>query len=149
MFFSETRCTNRQQVTLLGLLDLSVSFSCVDHDILLRHLRNKFGITGSAHDWIKSFLSGRTQQVYYKGRLSAVTLLLYGVPPGSVIGPVLFLFFVAEVLNVIIECGLTVHAYADDIQAHTSVPAIHQSYATTYRFTRACLQYTSQLRCSN
>ena len=69
-------------------------------------MRDKFGITGSAHDWIESFLSGRTQQVYYKGRLSAVTLLLYGVPQGSVIGPVLFLLYVTEVLDVIMECAL-------------------------------------------
>jgi len=93
----------------------------VDHDILLRRLRDKFGITGSAHDWTESFLSGRTQQVYYKGRLSAVTLLMYGVPRGSVIGPVLFLRYAAEVLDVIVECELAVLAYADDIQAHAHV----------------------------
>jgi len=120
--------TDHQQVTLLGLLDLSAAFDCVDHDILPRLLMDKFGITGSAHDWIESFLSGRTQQ-YYKGRLSAVTLLLKGVPQGSVIGPVLFLLCVAEVIDLIIECGLAVHSYADNIQAHMSVPAIHQSTA--------------------
>jgi len=64
-----------------------------------------FGITGSARDWIESFLSSRTQQVYYKRRLSAVTLL-HGVPRSSVIGPVLFPLYVAEVLDVIMECAL-------------------------------------------
>jgi len=113
----------------VGLLDFSAAFDCVDHDILLQRPRDKFGITGSAHDWIESFLSGRTQQVYYKGRLSAVTLLLYGVSQGSVIGPVLFLLYLAEVLDLVIECGLAVHAYTDNIQAHMSVPAIHQSTA--------------------
>ena len=76
--------TNCQQVTLLGLLDLSAALDCVDDDILLRRLGDKFGVTGSAHDWTESFLSGRTEQVYYNGRLSAVTLLQYGVPQGSV-----------------------------------------------------------------
>jgi len=61
--------TDRQQVTLLGLLDLCAAFDCFDHDILLRRLRDKFGITGSAHDWTEWFLSGRIQQVYYKGPL--------------------------------------------------------------------------------
>jgi len=50
---------NRQQVTLLGLIDLSAVFDCVDHNILLRRLRDKFGICRSALDWIASFLHGR------------------------------------------------------------------------------------------
>jgi len=43
---------DRQQVTLLGLLDLSAAFDCVDHDILLHRLRFKFDIRGPALDWI-------------------------------------------------------------------------------------------------
>jgi len=60
-----------QQVVLLGLLDLSAAFDCVDHEILLSRLRYRFGLRGSAYDWIASFLYGRSQQVFYKGRLSA------------------------------------------------------------------------------
>ena len=56
-------------------------------------------------------------QQYHSGRLAAVILLLYGVSQGSVIGPVLFLLYVAEV---IMECGLAVSAYADDIQVHVT-----------------------------
>jgi len=78
---------DRQHVTLLGLLDLSAAFDCVDHDILLRRLRHKFGICGTALEWIASFLLGRSQQVYYKGCLSVKLQLLFGVPPGSVLGP--------------------------------------------------------------
>jgi len=52
---------DRQQVTLLGLLDLSAAFDCVDHDILLRRLRHKFGICGTTLEWIASFLLGRSQ----------------------------------------------------------------------------------------
>jgi len=75
-----------QQVVLLGLLDLSATFDCVDHEILLRRLRVRYGICGTAYDWIASFLHRRSQQVLYRGRLSAEWQLLLGVPQGSVLG---------------------------------------------------------------
>jgi len=53
---------DEQQVTLLGLLDLSAAFDCVDRDLLLQRLRTKFGITGTVLSWITSFLQDRTQQ---------------------------------------------------------------------------------------
>jgi len=72
-------------MVLLGLLDLNADFDCVDHKILLSRLRYRFGLRGSAYHWIASFLYGRSQQVFYKGRLSAKLQLLFGVPQGSVL----------------------------------------------------------------
>jgi len=60
-----------------------------------------YGVSGTALDWIASYLSDRTQQVYYRGRLSAVSQLLFGVPQGSVLGPLLLLLYVAGVFEVI------------------------------------------------
>ena len=76
-------------MTLLGLLDLSAAFDCVDHDILLQRLDVVFGLTDTALDWIHSFVSGRTQQVSYHSRLSSSQSVLFGVPQGSVLGPLL------------------------------------------------------------
>ena len=45
------------EVTLLGLLDLSPAFNCVDHDILLQRLEDVFGLAGTALGWIRSFLT--------------------------------------------------------------------------------------------
>ena len=84
---------DRREVTLLGLLDLSAAFACVDHDILIERLQQSFGICGNALTWIRSFLHERCQQVTYKGQLSALTELLFGVPQGSVLGPLLFLLY--------------------------------------------------------
>ena len=80
---------DRQEVTLLGLLDPSAAFDCVDHQILLRRLRQSFGIGGAALTWIEPFLRGHSQQVAYAGSVSAAILLLCGVPQGSVLGPLL------------------------------------------------------------
>lgn len=129
---------DRREVVLLALLDLSAAFDCVDHSILLDRLRTKFGIRDKALDWIASFLLGRSQQVSYRGRLSAVLQLLYGVPQGSVLGPLLFLLYAAELFDVIAECGFTGHSYADDTQVYISLPAADSRDAME-RFTR-CIE---------
>ena len=92
---------DKQEVTLLGLLDLSAAFDCVDHDILLSRLERTSGIDGLALEWIRSFLADRTQQVAFRGQLSGILRLVFGVPQGSVLGPLLFLLYTAELLDII------------------------------------------------
>ena len=91
---------------------------------LLQRLRTKFGINGTALSWMVSFLSDRTQQVFYKRCLSKVLHLLLGVPQGSVLGLILFLLYVSDLFGVIAECGFTSHAYADDTQLYISVVSV-------------------------
>jgi len=45
---------DRLEVTLLGLLDLSAAFDCVNHDILIKRLQQSFCIRGNALAWIRS-----------------------------------------------------------------------------------------------
>ena len=111
-----------KSVSLLGLSDISAVFDCVDHTILMQRLGKTFGITGDALQWIRSFLSDRTQQVSYGVVLSALWHLISGVPQGSVLGPFLFLLYKAELFKVIAEHGLMAHSYADGAQAYTSTP---------------------------
>jgi len=58
------------QATLLGLLDLTAAFDTVDQAILIESLRLMFGVIDSALDWMKSYLTGRTQHVRYRGEVS-------------------------------------------------------------------------------
>ena len=111
---------DKQEVTLLGLLDLSAAFDCVDHDILLSRLERTYGIEGTANEWIPSFLGDRTQQVAFRGQLSGILRLVFGVPQGSVLGPLLFLLYSAELLDIIKDQGMKAHFYADGTQLHVS-----------------------------
>ena len=92
-------------------LDLKKAFDTVNHKILLSKL-NHYGIRGIANDWFKSFLANRTQYTNINGSNSNSEKVMYGVPQGSVLGPLLFIIFINDV-NVSINSS-KVHHFADD-----------------------------------
>jgi hypothetical protein len=73
--------------------DLSKAFDYVSLPILREKLKF-YGISGTSLDLINSYLSDRTQATQYKQNISSVVKLKYGVPQGSVLGPLLFLCFI-------------------------------------------------------
>ena len=68
------------------------AFDKVPHRRLL-HKLDYYGIRGSTHKWINSWLSGRTQQVFLDGQASDPVPVLSGVPQGSVVGPILLFIY--------------------------------------------------------
>ena len=64
--------------------------------MLLDRLQFAVGLSVSVLDLVRSFLTDRTQQIAYSGQLSAVQPVLFGVPQGSVLGPLLYLLYTAE-----------------------------------------------------
>jgi retron-type reverse transcriptase len=98
------------------LLDLSAAFDTIDHAILLKRRRNVFGIDGTALTWLRSYLSGRTFRVKVEKSLSDTHSLKFGVPQGSVLGPLLFSCYTHPLANIMHEHGLNSHLFADDSQ---------------------------------
>jgi hypothetical protein len=104
--------------TLLIQLDLSAAFDMIDVNILLRRLERSFGLTGTTLNWIRSYATGRMQYVRFGDHCSTTTMNSFGVPQGSVLGPMLFSLYVAPIADVIKSHDVMHAQYADDTQLY-------------------------------
>jgi len=111
---------DRQEVSILIMLDLSAAFDTIDHQILLKRLNIRYGVTGKALEWFESYLIGRTQAVKIGDNYSKCVPLAYGVPQGSIMGPVLFTSYSAPLGDIARVHKVDYQIYADDDQLYIS-----------------------------
>jgi hypothetical protein len=111
---------DRQEVTLLVLLDLSAAFDTIDHKTLANLLQNDFGVTNKALLWITSFLSGRKQRIMIEQQQSRDFDITTGIAQGSCLGPILFIMYASRLFHVVKKHLPNAQAYADDTQLYLS-----------------------------
>ena len=104
---------------IMTLLDFSAAFDTVDHDVLINRLKTDYGIEANVLNWFKSYLEDRSYKVKVNNTLSNSQDLKFGVPQGSILGPILYTLYVNEIETIANNNNIKVHIYADDVQLYT------------------------------
>ena len=102
---------------MLVLLDLIAAFDTIDKHIPIERLKSHFGVQGIALKWLTSYMSDRFMSVAVENNCSNPQPVTFGVPQGSVLGPILFTKYTSPLSDILNEFDFGFHLYyADDTQ---------------------------------
>ena len=102
------------------LLDLSAAFDTTDHETLLSRVHHAFGISDTALSRFRSYLFDCTQAVSVNGNSSSPSVMKFGVPRGSMLGPILFALYTQPLSDSVHHHSLSHHSFSADNQLYKS-----------------------------
>ena len=102
---------DRGLLTGMAFLDLSKAFDTLDHHLMIKKL-SSLGFSNSALVWMDAYLTNRTQSIVSNGVVSDPQPIHFGIPQGSILGPLLFIIYINDLPSVIKDCSIQL--YADD-----------------------------------
>ena len=105
------KCVDKGKTFGALLTDLSKAFDCLPHDLIIAKL-NAYGFSLSASKLIHNYLSHRKQRTKINSSYSSWEEILFGVPQGSSLGPLLSNIFVSDLFSVLKDVEFA--SYADD-----------------------------------
>lgn len=108
---------NNNEYSIAVYIDFSKAFDSIRPDILLKKLKN-YGIGDKMLNWLNNYFTDRTQRVRIDNYYSTLANSTYGVPQGSILGPLMFVTYVNDLPNLNLNTKLIM--YADDLVIYFS-----------------------------
>ena len=128
-------------------LDLSAAFDTIDHETLMDRLKAWFGISGNILSWFRSYLCDHFQRIKIDSVLSDSRKLIYGVPQGSVLCPILFLYTTPLACVIAHHPHIRFHFYAHDTQLY--IHLTHQNATQALKRLNTCLDDVKKWMAAN
>ena len=127
----------KQEITIVCVMDLSAAFDTVDHNLLETTLQRRYGIHEAALEWIDSYLRPRGYRVVVNDAKSSHKDTPFSVPQGSCLGPYLYLAYASTLEDIIEDSQVKITGFADDHALRKTCKPTEQDQECTVR----CLEH--------